>query len=229
MDTRLLVTGFGPFPGVRINPTARLMARVVARLARAPGIMASGGRLTVTYAAARAELRELTDRRRPGAILLLGLAARARWVRVERFARLNDSPLHPDAEGKGGGADGGVGGGGIAGTRAVGTGAQPLKATAALEPALAAFRRAGLRARLSPSAGRYLCNAVYAEALGAAAGRPVLFIHVPWPRAHAGPAPRGRVKPWRPAQAALERALTQVARGLAVAARRFEMARRPLA
>jgi pyroglutamyl-peptidase len=219
MDTRILVTGFGPFPGVKINPTARLMARVVARLARAPGLQASGGRLTVTYAAARAELRDLTRRRRPDAILLLGLAARARWVRVERFARLNDSPLHPDAVGRGGGAE----------ARAVGDGLLPLKATAALEPALAALRRAGLRARLSPSAGRYLCNAVYAEALGAAAGRPVLFIHVPWPRAHAGPAPRRRIKPWRPSPVALERALTQVARGLAIAARRFEMARRSLA
>lgn len=201
----VLVTGFGPYPGVRRNPTAALMRAVEARMRTEPSAQVSGGELTVSYGRAMAELGALLEARRPDAVLLLGLAARARWVRIERHARLLDSPLHPDAEGKSG-----------ARKPAGGAGAMPLRATAATEPALAIMRRHGLRGRLSGSAGRYLCNASYAFALSRAAGRPVLFIHVPWPR-RAG---ARRSPDFAPSAAMLATALCAIARQLAIAARR---------
>jgi pyroglutamyl-peptidase len=156
---RVLVTGFGRYPGVRKNPTAELMRRVVTRLNRRHlGISAHGGELTVSYASARRELAALVTAHTPDAMLLLGLAARAHWVRIERYGRRLDSPLHPDATGQGGGRN-------AAGSDL------PLAATALLEPALHAMLKRGVRARLSPSAGRYLCNAVYAAALSKAGGR----------------------------------------------------------
>jgi pyroglutamyl-peptidase len=222
--TRLLVTGFGPFPGVRINPTARLMRIVVQRLRRAPGLIVSGGELTVRYATARTELAGLISRHQPEAMLLLGLASRARWVRVERYGRLRDSPLHPDAEGRSGAAT-------APPTRLLPM--LPLKATAALEPALAQLRASGLRARLSPSAGRYLCNAVYAAALAdtspGAAERRVLFVHVPWTQLPAGSVPKARAAPWRPPPERLAAALAAVARQLAREARRAGTGHYPLA
>ena len=203
----VLVTGFGAFPGVRINPTARLMALVSARLGRGfSGLTARGGQLTVRYDRARRELATLLDETRPDAVLLLGVAARSRMVRVERYARRLDSPLHPDAGGTGGAAH--AGGSDL-----------PLSSTAALGPALCALRRAGIRSRLSASAGRYLCNAVYAAALDAAEGRPVLFVHVPWLRPSPGAVPARRVARWRPDEQALAEALAVIATRLAIAAR----------
>jgi pyroglutamyl-peptidase len=209
---KLLITGFGPFPGVRVNPTAGLAAAVARRL----GTRAAFAVLPVSYGKARAEFAAHAAAHGADAILMLGLAARSRWVRVERFARLSDSPLHPDADG-------------VGGRPMKRASAMPLRSTAALEPPLAALRRGGLRARLSPSAGRYLCNAVYAEGLTRAEGRPVLFVHVPWPRAHRGPVPVGRTPGWRPRPGQLERALSEIAAQLLAAARRAGMTHSQLA
>ena len=217
----VLITGFGAFPGVRINPTARLMRRVLQIVGRSfNGIAATGVELTVRYSHARRELFDADAVAMPDAVLLLGLAARARRVRVEQFARLLDSPLQLDAGGAGG----------CSGTRPLPmTVRNVLKATAQVEPALAALRSAGISARLSPSAGRYLCNAIYAAALQRAGGRPVLFVHVPYPRAHPGTVPAIRSGGWQPSHAALEKALARIAIMLAVQARRTRLAQRPLA
>jgi pyroglutamyl-peptidase len=204
----LLVTGFGRYPGVRLNPTATLMRAIVARINQRHGsVSAVGGELTVSYARARAELVRMTAAHAPDAILLLGLAARARWVRVERFGRRLDSPLHVDSAGRGGG-------------RHAAASDVPLRSTAQIEPALHALLRLGIRARLSPSAGRYLCNAIYATALAGAGTRPVLFVHVPFPRGFKGARPVLRSQPWQPTFISLERALTEIAFGLALQARR---------
>lgn len=213
----VLVTGFGRFPGVRINPTERLAAgigRRVGQMRSGPRIVTA--RLTVGYRIARHELDALLTGHRPDAVLLLGLAASTHWVRVERHARQLDSPLHPDALGQ-------------AGSQPASSSDLPLSATAALGPALATLRRAGIRSRLSPSAGRYLCNAAYALALARAAGRPTLFVHVPWPRPAPGTRPARRVRGWRPGRPALEAALSTIVLRLAAEARRAGMAQNGLA
>ncbi len=214
---RILVTGFGRYPGVRVNPTAALMRRVVARLNRSGRAgMARGGELTVSYARARHELDALLTAWTPDAMLLLGLAARARCVRIERHGRRLDSRLHPDSAG-------------AAGQAHAARSDIPLNATGLIQPALHAALRRGIRARLSPSAGRYLCNAVYASALEKAAGRPVLFVHVPFPRGWQGSRRRRPGIDWRPSMLQLERALADIATGLALQARRSRMARHGMA
>ena len=214
---KVLITGFGAFPGVRTNPTARLMRRISHIVGRGfHGIGAAGTELTVRYSHACRELATVDAATLPDALLLLGLAARARQVRVEQFARVLDSPLQLDA-------------GGAGGTVPRTSGTMPLRATAQVQPALAALRSAGVTARLSPSAGRYLCNAVYAAALQKAAGRPVLFVHVPYLRANPGTVPATRSKGWRPGHEALARVLSRIAVMLALQARRTRLAQRGLA
>jgi pyroglutamyl-peptidase len=194
----LLVTGFGPFPGVMRNPTAALAPRVAQKLKRS-GVNAGALILPTSYARGLPLLARELGRLKPRAVLMLGLAAKSRFIRIEAFARLDASPTSPDA-------------GGAMPERGAGS-AMPLASTAALEPALAAMRKAGLRARLSPSAGRYLCNASYAVALAALPRSvPVLFVHVPWPRGWRGLRPATAVPAWRPGMAALESALATVAR-----------------
>jgi pyroglutamyl-peptidase len=204
----ILVTGFGPFPHVRVNPTTRL-AQAVAKRLSGMGLTASALVLETSYAGGLPTLRRALAGTKPGAVLMLGLAARARFVRVELFGRGRASLLHPDVSGR------------APTERATGASALPSRTTASAGSALACLRRAGIRARLSPLAGRYLCDASYALALReiGPAGTPVLFVHVPWLRPGAGGRPVGRVAGFRPGAAPLAAALAAIGGGLAKAGR----------
>src|SRR5450631_4151228 len=95
---RILITGFGPFPGAPFNPTQPLVARL-ARLRR-PGlddVELTGHIFPVTYAAVDRELPQLLAKHRPDALLMFGLANRTPFVRVETRARNAVTTLWPDA------------------------------------------------------------------------------------------------------------------------------------
>lgn len=218
MALDLLITGFGPFPFVRVNPTDRL-ARMVARSPRfrLGGPEATALVLETSYRGGLPRLAKALEDLRPQAVLMLGLAARARWIRVERYARGSSSRLHVDASGS-------------IPSRS-GSGARPLQSNGGVEPALARLRGAGLVARLSPSAGRYLCDAGYHLALvsGIARGAPTLFVHVPWLRPAAGVARGGRDQRHRPDPVRLAAALAAIGVELALRARRARLRQSPLA
>src|SRR5712691_6278033 len=74
---RILITGFGPFPGAPYNPTQPLVARLL-RLRRPAfsDVELSGHIFHVTYSTVDRELPELIARHRPHALLMFGLADR---------------------------------------------------------------------------------------------------------------------------------------------------------
>jgi hypothetical protein len=74
---RILVTGFGPFPGAPFNPTGPLVARLL-RLRRPAlsEVELTGHIFPVTYRAVDRELPELLAGHRPQALLMFGLASR---------------------------------------------------------------------------------------------------------------------------------------------------------
>ncbi|GJD50096.1 Pyrrolidone-carboxylate peptidase [Methylobacterium crusticola] len=196
--SRLLITGFGPFPRVPVNPSAALAERLAAsrRLA-----LALGGRpdllvLRTAYASVEGALAPALAAG-PGAVLMLGVAGRARSVRVEARALNRGSRLFPDASGRL-----------PAGLALDPEGPLLRRAGALARKAATLLRRHGLRVRLSRDAGRYLCNAAYYRAL--AEPVPVLFLHIPLP-------PRAGA---RAAQDRLAAAFAEVARLLTVEARR---------
>ncbi len=203
----ILVTGFGPFPGVPRNPTAHL-AHLVAtspRLARL-GIAARALVLTTLYRALESELEPALGRTRPRALLMLGVAARSVRPRIETRAVNRRSLLYPDAAGR------------VPRTPALKAGAPfALKGRDVSPALLRQFRRFGLDAVWSRDAGRYLCNAGYFTALAhpAMRGRPTLFVHVPMPRKAGGSRPDRR-----PTVEALARGLTALAAALARRGRR---------
>lgn len=167
--TTILVTGFGPFPGAPFNPTGPLVERL-ARLRR-PGVKIVPHVFETSYAAVNRDLPKLIAKHRPDALLMFGLATRARQLRVETRAQ-NALALLPDAAGK------------APRRGAIATGkpaamAMPMPAQALL----AAVRKTGVPARRSRDAGRYLCNYLCwraAEAAGKAKGpRLAAFVHVP--------------------------------------------------
>ena len=121
------------------------------------------------YAEVARDRPALIARHRPDAVLLFGLAGRTGHVRIEKHAHNVTTRRVPDASG-------------VFHTSADIVADGPWRVptpfvTGALTERL---RRAGLHARLSPSAGEYLCNFAYWLALEAVARRQVgraLFVH----------------------------------------------------
>ena len=166
---RLLVTGFGPFPGMARNPSEVIARRVAAGPRwRALGVDATSLVLPTTYAAIAEKLRPALEEPL-AAILLVGVAARTRAVRIEQRALNRASILLPDASRL------------RPGRIALATGPAYRCSTVPAATMAAILRRHGVSCRASADAGRYLCNAAYFEAL--ASGVPVLFLHIPKPPA----------------------------------------------
>jgi pyroglutamyl-peptidase len=170
---RLLITGFGPFPGVPRNPSANLARDIAADPRwRRLDIAVEAIVLETRYAAIETHFVPMIREFRPDAILMLGVAARRRHVSVETRAMNRVSRLMPDAEGR------------IAPHLKFRPGApRLLRSKAPLVQIMRAMRRQGVDARLSNDAGRYLCNAAYfsapMEATGGSRAIPVVFIHIP--------------------------------------------------
>jgi pyroglutamyl-peptidase len=172
MSVTVLITGFGPFPGAPFNPT-EVLAKELAR--RRHPAFANVRRIShvfrVSYEAVDRDLPALLASERPDALIMFGLAARTRHVRIETRARNALSRSVPDV------------GGHLprSGTiLAGGPAALPLRAPA--QRLLMAARSTGLPAALSRDAGHYLCNYLCwraAEAARNGAPRLASFIHVP--------------------------------------------------
>lgn len=172
---RVLLTGFGPFPGAPLNPSAAMVAAVARRRRPAKdGIEIATHVFPTVYDAVARDLPALIDRLDPDAIVLVGLAARTPFLRVEASARNRASTLLPDVA-KRTPVRGPIRTGGPSRLASRG----PLRAIARAQRAL------GLDARVSMDAGRYLCNFALYMALDhvAARARPrvCLFLHVPRP------------------------------------------------
>ena len=164
---RVLITGFGPFPGAPFNPSAALAKALACRrrpaladIERATHVFAT------TYASVDRDLPKLLAKK-PDIVLMFGVAGRRHQLCIETRARNAVSLLFPDAGGH-----------------------RPLRGVIKLRgPATLAgnapFARlagaAGPRARLSRDAGRYLCNYVYWRALvQVRSTRPLVqFVHIP--------------------------------------------------
>src|SRR3979411_1871536 len=95
---RILITGFGPFPGAPHNPTMPLVSRLL-RLRRPAfsDVEFSGHIFLVTYKAVDRELPQLLARYQPHAMLMFGLAPRTPYLRIETRARNAVTMLWPDA------------------------------------------------------------------------------------------------------------------------------------
>jgi pyroglutamyl-peptidase len=169
---RVLVTGFGAFPGAPFNPTPALVRRLLQlRRPALDDIELAGHVFQVSYAAVDRDLAPLLATR-PDAILSFGLAQRTPWLRIETRARNRVTTLWPD----------------VAQTRGL-TGRILPGGPASLAfgpitgPLLQAARGSGAWAEPSHDAGRYLCNYLcwrLIEARAAAAGPAVTaFVHVP--------------------------------------------------
>jgi pyroglutamyl-peptidase len=183
MSLTVLITGFGPFAGAPFNPTEPLAQE----LARRPHpAFANVRRLAhvfrVSYEAVDRDLPALLASERPDALIMFGLAMRAKHVRIETRARNSLTRALPDASGRLP----------LSGTILAG-GPAALQLRTPAQRLLMAARATGLPVALSRDAGHYLCNYLCwraAETTRAVAPQVTSFIHVPavhrtpipWPR-----------------------------------------------
>ena len=168
---RILITGFGPFPGAPYNPTQPLVARLMhLRRPAFTDVELSSHIFPVTYKAVDLELPQALAKHRPQAILMFGLAGRTKHLRIETRARNAVTMLWPDA----------------ANTRSTKRGIAGHADAMTFGPHTARLLRAarltGIDARTSRDAGAYLCNYLSWRAIEKVkAGGPRLaaFIHIP--------------------------------------------------
>lgn len=183
---RILITGFGPFPGAPYNPTPALVERLVKLRRPAFDSVARIGHIfPVSYRAVDRQLPELLATHAPDALLMFGLAARTRHLRIETRARNAVTTLWPDAE-----------------RTTLRTASIAAEQDAQLfgphsPKLLRAARATGIDVRLSRDAGRYLCNYLSWRAIEATrrphGPRLAAFVHVPLLARDGRPWPGGMI------------------------------------
>jgi pyroglutamyl-peptidase len=186
----ILLTGFGPFPGAPNNPSGQIARKLAAiRRPAFDGTKRIAHMFTTTYAAIDQQLPALILRHRPDAIVMFGLSARTKHVRIELQARNRLLTLFPDAVG-------------FSPQRQTirSPGPAVLRGRAPFARLLTAARSTGMATALSRNAGSYVCNYCYWRAVDGAAlpelPKVIVFVHVPKTRMRARPSPRsGRSAP----------------------------------
>ena len=166
MTKSILITGFGPYPGVPSNPSLDL----VEALAGVPGVETAV--LPVEYDTVDTVLQQAVKEHAPDALLMTGLRPSGLCVNLERVALNLDDAAKADN----------------AGVMRHGEAIDPkgLPAYISRLPLgkwCGHFIEAGVPAEISNHAGAYICNRVYYHAqawAGTTEARPNLFLHLPW-------------------------------------------------
>ena len=169
---RILITGFGPFPGAPYNPTMALVKRLTElRRPAFADVDITGHIFHVTYGTVDRELPELVARLRPDALLMFGLAGRTDHLRVETRARNAVTTTFPDADRK------------VARNGSIVDGADAAPFGPHTSRLLRAALGTGIDARASRDAGSYLCNYLSWRAIEATRSehgpRLAAFVHIP--------------------------------------------------
>lgn len=164
----LLVTAFGPFPGMQDNPTAALLRRLAEHVPRGSACLTvrRAGRPHVTLHEFATEWSVCGSLPATtvafDAVVMFGVAGHRRRISYERAAR-NVAAGGPD----------------VAGRLPDGAPRRSRQTRFDVARLAAAARAAGFPVAVSSSAGTYICNASYGAALG---GNPwTLFVHLPPP------------------------------------------------
>jgi len=167
---RVLLTGFEPFAGDQINPSARIVEALA-------GVDVAGSRiegrvLPCVFGQAIAVAIRAIEQTSPVLVMALGQAGGRTGISVERVAINVDDARIPDN-----------------------AGAQPIDqpivangpaayfSTLPIKAMVAALRERGVAASVSQTAGTFVCNHVFYGVRHHLAERPDVragFVHVPW-------------------------------------------------
>ncbi len=170
MSRVALLTGFEPYGGRGVNPATEVVARLDG--ADVEGARVAGRVLPVSFGALGSRIHELMREVEPAVVVSLGLWPGEAAIRLERVAlNLADFEI-PDNDGA------------LLRDDVVAAAAPTaIASTLPLRAIERALLRAGIPARLSATAGTFLCNATMYTFLHtgpAARGVPCGFVHLPY-------------------------------------------------
>jgi pyroglutamyl-peptidase len=168
----IVLTGFGPFPGVPVNASATLVSRLAeATRTLFPTHDTVHDILPTQWEEAPARLKKLIDLRTVALVLHFGVAQEAQGFRLELVSRNLQTSLQDTV------------GDLPKSARVVEEGPELLATTLPAERIAARLMGLGLPCTTSDNAGTYLCNALLYHSLSAAHGAPdphlAGFVHVP--------------------------------------------------
>jgi len=166
----MLLTGFESYGGRSLNPAEQVVKRLTGTEIR--GVRISGHTLPVDYSELGPRIGALLEEVRPRAVICLGLWPGTPMLRIERVAvNIADFEI-PDNVGH------------MTRGPVVEGGAEAYRSTLPIHAIQDRLLEAGIPARLSASAGTFLCNALMYHALRACAAHapaaPCGFIHLPY-------------------------------------------------
>ncbi len=170
-DTRVLVTGFGPFPGVPHNVSSEIAEACAQAWTMKAGVSAESLILATDWKTAPTRARTYVERSQPDIIIHLGVSDDATNLTLETHA-YNECDAKADASGN-------------TPEKTVLRPGHPSvrKTSAPVEKITDALRNNDRKITVSDNPGRYLCNAVYHETLclnhKQGRQRACIFIHIP--------------------------------------------------
>jgi pyroglutamyl-peptidase len=165
---KVLLTGFEPFNGARLNPSEQLVTRM--KSDSVPGAQIMTAVLPVVYGEAASHLLALVEEHNPDVVISFGQAEGRTSITPERFAvNLNDAAIadnkghirvdqliHPSTP-------------------------TAYESTLPVKELVAALKAEGIPAALSLTAGAFVCNHIFYELQNALKDKDIKsgFVHVP--------------------------------------------------
>lgn len=167
---RLLVTGFEPFRNYKENSSWAVAEKVAA--CSVEGVEVITCLLPVSFAGVAYALRKAVAECCPDVVLMLGQCAGADYIKLERIAINMMDATTPDNDGY------------LPDEEPIcATGAAALFTNTDIKDLRRVVEELGIPAKVSNSAGLYVCNRTYYEALRLCNERPgmkALFVHLPF-------------------------------------------------
>ena len=165
---KVLLTGFEPFNGARLNPSEQLVTRM--KSDSVPGAQIMTAILPVVYGEAASHLLALVEEHNPDVVISFGQAEGRTSITPERFAvNLNDAaiadnkghirvdqPIHPNSP-------------------------TAYESTLPGKELVSALKAEGIPSTLSLTAGAFVCNHIFYELQNALKDKDIKsgFVHVP--------------------------------------------------
>jgi pyroglutamyl-peptidase len=167
--SRVLLTGFGPFGKYNENSSWAVAEKVAA--CGVVGAELKAKRLPVSFAGVGIALRRAVEEYSPNVVIMLGQAAGIDYIKLERIAINMMDATTPDNDGY------------LPDEEPIcATGAAALFTNTDIKDLRRVVEKLGIPAKVSNSAGLYVCNRTYYEALRLCNERPgmkALFVHLP--------------------------------------------------
>jgi pyroglutamyl-peptidase len=167
VERRVLITGFEPFGGERVNPALEAVRRLDGRWLEDVGVRVIAGEVPTVFRRSVEVLAQAIERVEPDVVICVGQAGGRSHITPERVAINVDDARIPDNAGQQ-----------PVDEPIVQNGPAAYFSTLPIKRIVSALREAGIPATVSNTAGTYVCNHLFYGLMH--------LLHTRWPRVRGG-------------------------------------------